>query len=203
MFTEIKSKEDLERFKDFKLCYVDQVEETTIYYPEPDETISKEAIESGWFSWERYPGKEIPNPEKEKGDYVLYFTSRFETQWGDDWNDSPYEHNAGLPYDTDYKETDKYGKNIKHEIAFLFLKVYDDPSIWPKLPLDYSSNGNSPFSVEDINHGAVPWLFMSKTEEDGTRSYHALNAGDTLETVIDKLKKINIQRDNNNNEQLY
>ena len=28
-----------------------------------------------------------------------YFTSNFEKQWGDDWNDRPYECNAGEPYD--------------------------------------------------------------------------------------------------------
>ena len=28
-----------------------------------------------------------------------YFTSiPLELQWGDDWNDAPYEHNAGEPY---------------------------------------------------------------------------------------------------------
>ena len=28
-----------------------------------------------------------------------WFTNNFEKQWGDDWDDAPYEHNAGLPYD--------------------------------------------------------------------------------------------------------
>ena len=30
----------------------------------------------------------------------MYFTSDLENQWGDDWDDSPYEHNAGPPYET-------------------------------------------------------------------------------------------------------
>ena len=29
-----------------------------------------------------------------------WFTNNFEKQWGDDWNDSPYECNAGYPYDS-------------------------------------------------------------------------------------------------------
>ena len=30
---------------------------------------------------------------------VLYFTNKeLSEQWGDDWNDHPYEHNAGEPY---------------------------------------------------------------------------------------------------------
>lgn len=28
----------------------------------------------------------------------MYFTSDIENQWGDDWDDRPYEHNAGKPY---------------------------------------------------------------------------------------------------------
>ena len=29
---------------------------------------------------------------------IMYFTSDIENQWGDDWDDRPYEHNAGKPY---------------------------------------------------------------------------------------------------------
>ena len=29
-----------------------------------------------------------------------YFTTQdLEKQWGDDWDDAPYEHNAGTPYE--------------------------------------------------------------------------------------------------------
>lgn len=28
-----------------------------------------------------------------------WFTDNFENQWGDDWDDKPYEDNAGYPYD--------------------------------------------------------------------------------------------------------
>ena len=31
---------------------------------------------------------------------VMYFTSDIDNQWGDDWDDIPYEHNAGKPYET-------------------------------------------------------------------------------------------------------
>ena len=30
---------------------------------------------------------------------IAYFTTQdLDKQWGDDWDDAPYEHNAGLPY---------------------------------------------------------------------------------------------------------
>lgn len=31
---------------------------------------------------------------------TAYFTTNdLDRQWGDDWNDAPYEHNAGSPYE--------------------------------------------------------------------------------------------------------
>ena len=30
----------------------------------------------------------------------MYFTSDMSAQWGDDWDDRPYEYNAGTPYET-------------------------------------------------------------------------------------------------------
>lgn len=33
-----------------------------------------------------------------------WFTDNFEKQWGDDWNDKPYECNAEEPYDHWYEE---------------------------------------------------------------------------------------------------
>ena len=209
MYTEIKTKEDLERFKDFKLCYVDQVDETIWdYTPEakaiinsPDFSWKKEHELYGWCS-SRLRQEEVPNPDREKGDYVLYFTPNFKEQWGDDWNDSPYEHNAGSPYDSTYEKEDENGNWIKYEIAYLYVKFSDDPSIWPKLPLDYGFGGNSPFSVEEINHGAIPWIFIEKLKKED-KKYCTIGGGDTLDSVIDKLKTLDIQRENKENEQLY
>lgn len=84
---------------------------------------------------------------------VLYFTDNFENQWGDDWNDAPYEHNAGEPYEVtlDNPVREGYGhiKLIAHE---------DDWHI--KRPCDGCLN--SQWSVEDINKGAVPWLYCEE-----------------------------------------
>jgi hypothetical protein len=56
--------------------------------------------------------------------------------WGDDWNDRPWEHNAGRPY------------------SYITRVVYLDTNLetpgWNML--------NSYWSVEDINKGAVAWL---------------------------------------------
>lgn len=86
-----------------------------------------------------------------------WFTNNFEKQWGDDWNDKPYEHNAGYPYDS-WSELiedneDMFKREYKsHEIKHKTL--YFETNSWSEQkPCDYGS-----FSVEDINSKKVAWL---------------------------------------------
>lgn len=92
-----------------------------------------------------------------------WFTSNFEHQWGDDWNDAPYEHNAEQPYDhwsgliEDNEDMfkRKWKKHtIKHKTLYFEIPYYS------YLPCDNFLN--SPYSVEDINKNKVPWI---KTED--------------------------------------
>lgn len=88
-----------------------------------------------------------------------WFTNNLKKQWGDDWNDAPYEYNAGEPYDhwseliednsNVWKRKYKHHK-IKHKV--LFFETNDWSEI---LPL----NG---YSVENINKGKVAWLCTDK-----------------------------------------
>lgn len=97
---------------------------------------------------------------------IAYFTSKeLDEVWGDDWDDAPYEHNAGEPYD--------YDLTICFEGEFLHDPAY----------LQY----NSRYSVRSINAGAVAWLtddekisipagvspseFVQKVIEAGDRVY--------------------------------
>lgn len=78
-----------------------------------------------------------------------YFTSDWEHQWGDDWDDRPYEHNAGTPYDEWYDT-----EHQPHPIAL--KEVYFElPWGW-EMPC--SNVDNSRYSVEDINNHRVPWI---------------------------------------------
>lgn len=71
----------------------------------------------------------------EKGD--AYFTKLpLDKVWGDDWDDAPYECNAGLPYDYDL-------------ILHITEEYLREPCYW---------HYNSPYSVKAINSGAVAWL---------------------------------------------
>ena len=106
---------------------------------------------------------------KEKEAYKLcyidgskaWFTNSFEHQWGDDWNDRPYEHNAGSPYDhwCELIEDNKDRFKRKYKDHPIKLKtLYFDTNDWTeKRPCDIGS-----FSVEDINKQAVAWLHTNE-----------------------------------------
>ena len=79
-----------------------------------------------------------------------WFTSNWEKQWGDDWDDAPYECNAGDPYQ-DFINAN--GELCKIELKTLYFEF---PFEWIKLPCD--GHFNSPFSVEDINRGDIAWI---------------------------------------------
>lgn len=107
-----------------------------------------------------------------------WFTNNFEKQWGDDWNDRPYECNAGEPYDSWYEKDKKYefvyGNKIKHEIKHkcLFFETND----WSeRKPCDMGK-----YSVEDINKQAVAWIHTDKFN---------ILAGTTYENFIDIIEK--------------
>jgi len=102
-----------------------------------------------------------------------YFTFKsLDEQWGDDWNDAPYECNAGDPY------WDEEGDIVK--------VAYDGEFETP----DHNYR-NSPYSVERINKGVVAWLdntsCMSGKElkEKGM----VIMAGTTLPDFIKKIKQ--------------
>ena len=112
-------------------------------------------------------------------DNILYFTDHFKTQWSDDWNDAPYEHNAGTPYEWMPDWTDE--ENIKHGHGHLRIFAYEHNWLIKK-PCD-NYGYNSPYSVEDINNGAIAWLFC----EDAC----GLMAGATIKETKEWFKKAN------------
>ena len=75
-----------------------------------------------------------------RGPWAWFTTQPVTEQWGDDWNDAPYEHNAGSPYKGDTWKI----KKIAWEGPF-------------EEPCD--GHQNSPYSVKVINAGRkTPWL---------------------------------------------
>ena len=138
---------DLEKYGSYRLCYIDELSEE-VYQPIDENDYSR------YSPW-------VDNPEYEPGkrEFWAYFTppEKFDEQWGDDWDDAPYEHNAGGPYDEDFieKEDGTYDR-IPYEIVIVGFAFPE--FMWVKLPKDYGC-GNSPFCVRDINRGAVAWAY--------------------------------------------
>lgn len=106
-----------------------------------------------------------------------WFSDNFENQWGDDWNDRPYECNAEVPYTSWGEEIgeDEKGKPIYKEHKIKHKTLYFETEDWmDKRPCDMGR-----FSVEDINKQAVAWVHTSKFN---------ILAGTTIEKFIETIE---------------
>lgn len=108
---------------------------------------------------------------------AAYFTTRkLALQWGDDWNDAPYEHNAGSPYPA--REGEDW------EIWRVEFRASWDSLRSPEC---FARDGNSWISVQDINQRkAQPWL---RDVDSKIRVW----AGTPMREVIDLLRKLNLE----------
>lgn len=194
-----------EKVDNYKLCYIDEIPETySDYTPE-----SKKIMESDEYKkWEKeysdYRNKELkehgsfsynicdnpwygilcyqdyPNPEREFGTHYAYFTPiELNEQWGDDWDDAPYDCNAGEPYDYTIDESKEVNgvKIASKTNEYTIIKIpffVNENCVFP------SSYGyNCPFTVKDINNGAVAWIYNGK---------EAIHAGINPYNFIEKIK---------------
>lgn len=90
-----------------------------------------------------------------------WFTDSFEKQWGDDWNDKPYECNAGEPYNS-WSELiedneDIFKRKYKHHQIKLKTLYFETDDWTEQKPCDMGR-----FSVEDINKGTIAWVHTDK-----------------------------------------
>ena len=93
---------------------------------------------------------------------AFFTTQKLEKQWGDDWDDAPYEHNAGEPYT---------GEGWKILKIFFEVDLMNEPC---------DNYANSPYSVEAINKKTIPWLSSDSI---------SIWAGTTLREFIRIIKK--------------
>ncbi len=90
-----------------------------------------------------------------KGNVVRLYLCReedFENAWGDDWDDAPYEHNAGRVYD-----------EYIHRIVDLYFNWGVDILEAEK---DWNYGGNSPYSKEDFKNRIAPIFVAYYLDED-------------------------------------
>lgn len=94
---------------------------------------------------------------------TAWFTDDLATVWGDDWNDAPYEHNAGPPYE------DLVAAHLKFETD---LVTPDDGVL------------NSSWSVQDINRRRVPWLQRSRWDDaENVQIWAGMTIGEFIDAI--------------------
>ena len=118
-----------------------------------------------------------------KGNVIKFYLGNCNDWWGDDWDDRPYEHNAGKVYE----------KYVENTIQIAIPMEYDviEPAS------DWSYNGNSPFSKEDMQKRNCPCLIIAETNFFNQYSRLLSNKdaikiffGDNEDLTLKKLKKI-------------
>lgn len=107
------------------------------------------------------------------GNFAYFTTQELSRQWGDDWDDAPYEHNAGRPYE--WTQGDKCEPWEIVKVAF--DGDFEQPS---------EGCCNSPWSVQAINAGAAAWLRSSSYRAGPVV---AIPAGTTLGRFAELVRK--------------
>lgn len=124
------------------------------------------------------------------GNFAYFTTQELSKQWGDDWNDVPYEHNAGTPYTPCWHREsgdDCQCDSCKRDWNDDGTPKWDIKKIAFEGPFEqpYDYHSNSPYSVEMINNGAIAWLRTEKWVKEST----TIKAGATLQEFIDAVNR--------------
>lgn len=124
-------------------------------------------------------------------DDTAYFTTQELSEcWGDDWDDAPYEHNAGPPYGpcvqyfadgTTKKLENDWNEDGTPKWELYHLKF---DAGW-RLETPAAKHYNSPYSVQMINAGAVAWL----SGTDVNKHPVVISAGVSIEEFKQKVKQ--------------
>lgn len=107
-----------------------------------------------------------------RGNKAYFTTIPLQQQWGDDWDDAPYEHNAGGPY-----RQEELG--VGHRVYVLYFS-----HLLYRTPADLHFP-NSPFSVEQINQCVTPWLWPG---DNRVEHYPPIWAGCSIEKFTDRIQ---------------
>jgi len=116
-----------------------------------------------------------------RGNVVRFFTGRNGEQWGDDWNDAPYEYNAGRAYEEFVTG--------HFDVPFPFNWGVYQPS---------DGEMNSPYSKEHMRARQVPCIVVIRADavpcDYGFRSAVVMDGairiyfGDTEEKVREMIR---------------
>lgn len=107
-----------------------------------------------------------------KGNVIRFYIGENGKQWGDDWNDAPYEHNAGVVYDQYVERT--------QDVAIPFDLYVSEPA---------AGKLNSEWSKQDMIERKVECLLIESADWGGTELLKVY-FGDEFNEVADKLQEI-------------
>jgi hypothetical protein len=121
------------------------------------------------------------------GNNFAYFTTQdLDKQWGDDWGDAPYEHNAEPPYTphiryyadgrTEKVETD-WNEDGTPKWEIMKIAFYCPAAATPA----DTAGMNSPYSVQMINNKLIPWLTVYPDK--------ALFAGVSIDSFVEFIEE--------------
>ena len=106
-----------------------------------------------------------------KGNVVRFYIGDVNKDYhGDDWNDKPYEHNAG----------EVYAEYVDHyiDVAFPFTSTVMEPAD------DWRYHGNSPFSKDDMKARKVPCIIVVPNDESASDSFSEYAASQFVAKVF-------------------
>lgn len=124
-----------------------------------------------------------------KGNVVRFYLGKddLEEWWGDDWDDRPYEHNAGTVYDKFVTGT--------MDVAFSFDLDVNEPKD------DWMYHGNSPYRKDDFVRKYAPILVITSADDNfcdlgyskrvGCANAIRIYMGDPIPTNIDGMIELN------------
>lgn len=143
------------------------------------------------------------------GPWAYFTTQPVAEQWGDDWDDAPYEHNAGDPYEPCWHNEPKHrydpsakrglkpGTQTPLAVGELCrcascrrdwnedgTPAYAVEKVAWEGPFQTPADACHGFSVKDINSGAIAWL-----RSTGVNPPVNVNAGDTLQEFKAKVRQ--------------
>jgi len=109
---------------------------------------------------------------KIKGNMVRLYLGKNGKQWGDDWNDKPYEHNAGRVYDEYVEKIADISINFEYDV---------------NEPADFAKDSNSNFCREDFIKGKIYAFAVINPENNSSIMIYF---GEIFEDIVKRLNKI-------------
>jgi len=107
-----------------------------------------------------------------KGNLVRLYLGKNGEQWGDDWNDKPYEHNAERVYDKFIEKIADVSVNFEYDAVE---------------PADFAEGDNSEWRREDFIKKKIHAFSIRNSENHSALLFYF---GETLEDILKRMRNV-------------